>query len=195
MKILLATGNTHKRDEIQSILTEHEILVPGDLNLKMDVEESGSTYQENSYIKAEHLYNIAGGIPVLADDSGISVDYLNGEPGIYSARFGDIEAGRILTQEEKNNLLLEKLKGVDTRKASFICCMTLILSPNRVYTIQEEFKGEITTEPYGGGGFGYDPIFMVPELGKTAAQLTAQEKNSISHRGRALKVLKRVIND
>lgn len=185
MKILFASGNLHKKEELNKILKDHELVLPKELGLDMDVEETGSTYVENALIKANHLFKQGGGLPVLADDSGISVECLNGSPGVYSARYGDREAGRILSSEEKNQLLLKNIKGSSNRKAAFICCMALVMDSNKFITVQESFEGEITNEPYGDGGFGYDPIFYVPEFGKTAAELTEDEKNRVSHRGKA----------
>lgn len=193
MKILLASGNAHKKDELNKILEGHTLVLPIDLGIEMDVDETGETYFDNALLKAEALYKLSGGLPVLADDSGISVNALNNKPGVHSARYGSIEHGRDLTDIEKYNYLLKNLKGVTDRKASFICCMVLILDKNRMLSIQESFEGEITEEPYGKGGFGYDPIFYVPEFGKTAAELTEEEKNRVSHRGKAGAILKKLL--
>jgi len=189
MKILLASGNNHKKEELNKILKNHTLILPAELGITIDVEETGSTFLENSIIKAEALFELSQGLPVLADDSGIVVDALNGAPGIYSARYGDNEAGRILSSKEKYELLLLNMDGKTNRKAAFICCMTLILDKNRVFTVQESFEGEISHEPFGDGGFGYDPIFYLPELNKSAAELLDEEKNRISHRGKAGKLI------
>ena len=185
MKILLASGNTHKKEELNKILSKHEIIIPKDLGITLDVEETGKTFFENALLKAEALFKLSNGIPVLSDDSGISVNYLDGAPGIYSARYGEKEAGRELTSSEKNSLLLNNMSGIENREASFICCMILILDTNRIFSVQESFNGKLTHEAYGNGGFGYDPIFFVPEFGKTAAELSDIEKNRVSHRGKA----------
>ena len=185
MKILLASGNPHKKEELSKILMNHTLILPKDLGIKMDVEETGITYLENSLIKAKALFKLSNGFPVLADDSGISVKALNGAPGVFSARYGEKELGKKLTDMEKYQLLLKNMESKNNRDAAFICCMTLILDENRVFTIQESFKGEIAKEAYGAGGFGYDPIFYLPELNKTAAELSDKEKNRISHRGKA----------
>lgn len=185
MKILLASGNPHKKEELNKIFDQHTIILPKDLGIEMDVEETGSTYLDNALLKAQALYNLSGGLPVLSDDSGISVDALNGAPGVYSARYGLEELGKDLTSEEKNSFLLANMNNEKNRKAAFICCMVLILDKDRVFTVQESFNGLISTEPYGKGGFGYDPIFYLPEFGKTAAELTDEEKNRVSHRGKA----------
>lgn len=195
MKILLASGNLHKKEELNKILKDHELVLPKDLGIDMDVEETGTTYLENALIKAKALYDLSGGLPVLADDSGISVEHLNGAPGVYSARYGDKEAGKILTSEEKNILLLSNMEGAQNRKAAFICCMAFILDKNRVFTVQESFEGEIALEAFGNGGFGYDPIFFLPEHNKTAAELTDSEKNAISHRGKAGKTLNKLLEN
>lgn len=195
MKILFASGNPHKRDELGKILKGHELILPKELGLNMEVEETGTTYIENALIKAQHLYNQGTGLPVLADDSGISVEALNGAPGVYSARYGDKEAGRVLSSEEKNTLLLKNIKGETNRNAAFICCMALIIDSNRVITVQEAFEGVIAEEPYGNGGFGYDPIFFLPIFGKTAAELSDDEKNRVSHRGRAGEKISMIIKE
>ncbi len=185
MKIVLASGNPHKKEELNKILSNHQLVLPKELGIDMDVEETGTTYVENALLKAHALYELSGGLPVLADDSGISVEALNGKPGVLSARYGLEEFGHELSAEEKNSFLLKNLKGKENRKAAFICCMALILDKNRVYTVQESFEGEVATEAYGKGGFGYDPIFFVPEFNKTAAELTENQKNRVSHRGKA----------
>lgn len=185
MKILFASGNSYKKNELNKILKDHELVLPKEIGIEMDVEETGLTYQENALLKAKELYKMSGGLPVLADDSGISVDALDGAPGIYSARYGDEEAGRVLSSQEKNALLLKNMKNKKSRKAAFICCMAFILDDHRFFTIQEAFEGEVAMKPYGKGGFGYDPVFYLPEYGMTAAELDEDEKNRISHRGKA----------
>ena len=187
MEILLATGNAHKKDELERILTPHRILIPSDIGVEFDPEETGDTYLENALIKARALFESSGGRPVLSDDSGLSVPAMKGAPGVYSARYGSDEAGRELESWERNALLIEKMQGFEgsRRQAFFVCCMVLIIDEYRVFTAQETFDGLITDEPSGRGGFGYDPIFFVPELQKTVAELDAGEKDRISHRGRA----------
>jgi XTP/dITP diphosphohydrolase len=188
MKILFASGNTHKRDELNKILVEHTLVIPRELGINIDVEETGATFIENAIIKAKALLPYSNGLPVLADDSGICVEALKGEPGIFSARWGNT-GDKVLNQIEKNNLLLDKLNGENNRRAYFICSMVLFFNENNFISVQETFKGEIAFKPYGNGGFGYDPIFYIPELGKCAAELTETEKNSISHRGKAGDIL------
>ncbi|MGL1890362.1 MAG: RdgB/HAM1 family non-canonical purine NTP pyrophosphatase [Spirochaetaceae bacterium] len=193
MKILLASGNAHKKEELNKILSGHTLILPKDLGIKMDVDETGNTYLDNALLKAEALYELSGGMPVLSDDSGISVEFLDGKPGIHSARYGTDELGRELTDEEKYIYLLKNMEKATNRKAAFICCMVLILDKNRIFSVQESFEGEVTLEAYGKGGFGYDPVFYVPEFKKTAAELTDEEKNKVSHRGKAGATLNKLL--
>lgn len=191
MKIYLASRNIHKKKEISEILPEYTVLCPGDMNIKFNPEENGSSFTENALIKAKALWEIVNE-PVLADDSGICVDALNGEPGIYSSRYGSTPAHK-LSQEEQNCLLLEKMKGNPHRNCRFVCAMVLYLEKDRYYVIQETLEGTLAEKPIGKGGFGYDPLVFLPDLNKTVAQLTEEEKNNISHRGKALKILKKLL--
>lgn len=193
MKLVLATGNMHKRDELSQILTGHEVLIPKDLNASFDCVEDGETYLDNALIKAKALYKVIKQ-PVIADDSGISVPALGGAPGVYSARYGSEEAGRMLESPERNEFLLQNMKDIKSREAFFVCSMVLMLDEYRIYTVQETFSGEITYEPFGGGGFGYDPLFYLKEYDKTVAQLPADLKNRISHRGKAGAALKAILD-
>lgn len=193
MKILFASGNSHKRDELNKILEGFTLVLPKELGIEMDVEETGTTYLENALLKAEALYKVSGGLPVLSDDSGISVEALDGAPGIYSARYGKDILGSDITSVQQYEYLLKNMEGIDNRKAAFICCMVLILDNNRLFTVQESFEGELTQKALGKGGFGYDPVFYVPEMSKTAAELTDDEKNQISHRGKAGYRMKRLL--
>ena len=183
MEIILASGNRHKLYELKEILKNHTLLLPEDIGINFDFEETGSTFLENSQGKAFALFNQVNR-PVIADDSGLNVAALNGEPGIYSARYGSIN-GIELEAQVRNLYLLDKLKDKSDLSAEFICCMTLILDKNRFFSVQESFKGEITRESSGINGFGYDPIFFLPEYGKTVAELPEKDKNKISHRGKA----------
>jgi XTP/dITP diphosphohydrolase len=178
MEILLATGNAHKKDELERILAPHRILIPSDIGVEFDPDETGDTYLENALIKAQALFEVSGGRPVLSDDSGLSVPALNGAPGVYSARYGYEEAGRELESWEQNALLIKRMQGFSgsRRLAFFVCCMVLIIDEYRVFTAQETFDGLITDKPSGRGGFGYDPVFYVPELQKTVAELDAGGK-------------------
>lgn len=214
MKIYLATGNKNKKREIQQILPNHEILIPSDEGIAFDPDETGSTFYENSIIKAKTLYDIVHA-PVIADDSGICVDALGGAPGIYSARYAGPEYmqgrpdGKKIPQEEQNVFLIEQLnqavksgklpKGEylnGERSCHYTCSMVLYLGNDRIYVCQETFEGTLINsieEQAGDGGFGYDPIVFLPEYNKTVAQLSADEKNAISHRGKATKILKKII--
>ena len=193
MEIILASGNRHKLFELKEILKDHTLLLPEDIGIDFDFEETGSSYLENSYGKAYTLFNQINR-PVLADDSGLSVAALNGAPGIYSARYGSKD-GALLEAPERNLFLLKQLKGMEDLSAEFICCMTLALEKNRFFVAQESFKGEITENSTGINGFGYDPVFYLPEYGKTVAELPEEEKNKISHRGKAGYRIARLLKD
>ncbi len=184
MEIIFATQNKHKAEELRLILPGHIIYTPDDIGIDFDYEETGNSFLENSMGKAMALYKTTRKA-VIADDSGLSVPALNGEPGIYSARYGMKEKGRMLEAEERNLYLLDKMKDIRNREAYFVCCMTLILSPERFFTVQETMDGTIASKPAGVHGFGYDPLFFLPEYGKTVAEIPEEEKNRISHRGRA----------
>ena len=149
------------------------------------VEETGTTFEENSLLKAKAVME-ASGLPAIADDSGLCVDCLNGAPGVYSARYG----GEGLSDEDRYRMLLENMRGQMTRAAKFVSVITCCFPNGDVLTARGECPGAIAYAPMGEGGFGYDPVFFVPELKKTFAQLTAEEKNAISHRGTALKLFK-----
>jgi len=192
MEIVLATGNMHKKKELEQILSGHRILIPSDLGLVFDCDETGLTFMENALLKAETLYKLTGR-PVLADDSGLCVNALDGGPGIYSARYGSGKDGTLLTDSERNALLLKNIAGAEDRTAFFVCAMVLITAPYRVFSVQESFDGWIAESPFGGGGFGYDPVFVDALSGKTAAELTEAEKNRVSHRGKAGKVMSTIL--
>jgi len=185
--LLLATNNQHKKYELQQILSSINLITPEEIGIDFNCDETGSTFLENSMLKAETLYRIAGK-PVIADDSGLCVKGLDGAPGIYSARYGSPENGPDIESQERNTYLLEnmaKLSGAAERSATFVCCMSAIINDYRVYTVQETMEGYIADVPYGAGGFGYDPVFYLPKYSKTVAELSDTEKNRISHRGRA----------
>jgi XTP/dITP diphosphohydrolase len=216
MTIWFATGNTHKKSELAAILADHRILIPSDAGLDFDPEETGATFLENALIKARSLYHLVSetGLPdkgrpgpVIADDSGLCVDALDGRPGIYSARYGSGGArgidcggsadgnsvgGKKLNDAERNALLLRELGDNPKRSARFICAMVLLFSEDRFLVVQETLEGEIIKragDERGNGGFGYDPILWLPELGRTVAELSGEEKNRLSHRGKAAKVI------
>ena len=188
MKVVLASKNRHKLVEISKITEKFgiDLVLQSELGVDIDVEETGSTFEENSYQKAEAVMK-ATGLPALSDDSGIAVDALNGEPGIYSARYGFDESlddwGRLL-------LLLKNTEHVPDgqRQAKFVCVITMVTPEGQVIQARGEIHGELTREARGENGFGYDPIFFYPPLGRTTAELSPEEKNQVSHRANALKV-------
>jgi XTP/dITP diphosphohydrolase len=188
LKVLwFATGNAHKRDELAAMLSGADIRIPADEGLEFDPDEDGKTFLENALIKARALYRLVKA-PVIADDSGLCVDALDGRPGIHSARYGS-EGGRVLDVMERNLLLLRELEGAASRRARFVCAMTLMLDEHRLFAVQETLEGEICAEPRGQGGFGYDPLMYLPERGLTVAELPDGEKNAVSHRGKAVKAI------
>jgi len=185
-RIIVATKNRGKLEEIAQLLSglPYEVVSMTDAGVTGDITEDGSTFEENALIKARTVWN-ATGDTVMADDSGLEVDYLGGAPGIYSARY----AGQSATDEDKFCKLLKELSGVpeDQRNARFVCAIALILPDGREVTVRGTCEGYIAEEPAGAGGFGYDPVFYVPEFGMTFAQMGEELKNSISHRGNALR--------
>ena len=198
-KVIFATGNAGKMKEIRMILGDLviqgepvEILSMKEAGILSDIEENGSSFMENALIKAKAVAAVCDGAVVLADDSGLEIDYLNKEPGIYSARY----LGEDTSYHEKNNYLIERLLGVpdQQRTARFVCAIACVLPDGTVLTEEAVVEGRIGYEERGENGFGYDPIFMVPEYGKSTAELTEEEKNEISHRGKALRAMKERIN-
>jgi len=184
MEIFLASGNEHKREELGQILKPHRLLLPKDEGLDFDCEETGDTYLDNALLKARTLYDMVKR-PVISDDSGLSVAALGGAPGVYSARYGMKERGRMLSSEERNQFLLDNMAEQEDRRAFFVCSMVLLLDPYRIFTVQETLEGEISHNPAGAGGFGYDPVFYLPSRQCSLAEISAEEKNRISHRARA----------
>ena len=190
-EIILATSNQHKKKELTEIFDNKiNFKTLNEIGFNDKIIENGKTFIENSLIKCRAVFN-AIKKPVMADDSGLCVKTLHGEPGIFSARYG----GKGLTDKQRYEYLLKNIKEKDDLSASFICALVLYINPNNIYIVQEEVKGEITFEPRGNNGFGYDPVFFIPEFGKTAAELTNDEKNSISHRGKAAKMMKKIIDN
>ena len=187
-RIIFATGNEGKMKEIRMILADlgMEILSMKEAKVQLEIEENGSTFGENAEIKAQAVWNITKDI-VLADDSGLAVDYLNGEPGVYSARY--MEGA---SYEVKNRTIIERLKDAkeEERTARFVCAIAAVLPDGSVLHTDECVEGLIAHEPAGTNGFGYDPIFYLPEYGKTSAQIPLEKKNEISHRGKALEAMK-----
>ncbi|MBN2736396.1 MAG: RdgB/HAM1 family non-canonical purine NTP pyrophosphatase [Spirochaetales bacterium] len=184
MEFILASKNRHKAAEFSRILTGHEVLLPKDLGINFDHEETGTTFLENSFAKAESLYKILKR-PVISDDSGLCVPALNGEPGLFSSRYGMAHFGRKPSSAEQIEYLLSKLENISDRKAFFVCAMTIYIDQYHFTIVQDTMDGIISKSPSGIGGFGYDPIFYIPELKKTAAELGDFEKDKISHRGKA----------
>lgn len=184
MKVILASKNPHKLTELSAILSQHgfEIALESEYGLDIDVDETGTTFEENSLLKAEAVMK-ASGLPVLADDSGLMVDALNGAPGVYSARYGHKSS-----DGERTEFLLENMKDVpdEKRTAKFVCVITCLWPDGRKIVARGECPGVITREVHGENGFGYDPVFYLPELGMTYAELPSEQKNAISHRARAL---------
>ena len=188
MKVVLASKNPHKLVEISKITEKFgmELVLESQLGVDIDVEETGSTFEENSFLKAEAVMK-ATGLPALADDSGICVDALGGEPGIYSARYGFDDS---LDDFGRLQLLLKNTENVPDgqRQAQFVCVITFVTPDGKVIQARGEVHGELLRAPFGEGGFGYDPIFYYPPFGKSLAQVSPAEKNSVSHRANALKV-------
>ena len=188
MKVVLASKNKHKLEEISKITEKFdmELVLESELGVDIDVEETGSTFEENSFLKAEAVMK-ATGLPALADDSGIAVDALNGEPGIYSARYGFDES---LDDRGRLNLLLKNTENVpdEKRQAKFVCVITLVPPDGQTIQARGEVHGMLLRAPAGENGFGYDPIFYYPPFGKSLAQVSPEEKNRVSHRANALKV-------
>lgn len=187
MKVVLASKNAHKLQELQDILSAQgvEVILESAAGVDVEVEETGTTFEENSLLKARAVME-ASGLPAIADDSGLMVDALNGAPGVYSARYG----GPGLDDAGRYRLLLENMRGVLDRKCRFVSAITLCMPSGDIVTARGECPGTLAYAPQGENGFGYDPIFFVPEKKKTFAQLTAEEKNAISHRGKALELFK-----
>ena len=186
MKLVLASQNQKKLKEMSEILSQLgvEVCLQSEVGVNVDVEETGTTFEENSLLKAKGVME-ASGLPAIADDSGLCVDALNGAPGVYSARYG----GEGLDDVGRYQLLLQNMRGM-ARGAKFVSVITCCFPNGDVLTARGECPGTIAFAPMGEGGFGYDPVFFIPQLKKTFAQLTADEKNAISHRGKALEVFK-----
>jgi len=188
MKVILASKNQHKLIEISKITQQFdiELVLQSELGVDIDVEETGTTFEENSFLKAEAVMK-ATGLPALADDSGIAVDALNGEPGIYSARYGFDDS---LDDWGRLQLLLKNTEHVPDgqRQAQFICVITMVTPDGQTIQARGEIHGELLREPRGENGFGYDPIFYYPPAGMSTAEMSPEDKNKVSHRANALKV-------
>ncbi len=189
-RIIVATGNAGKMKEFKEVLgdLDADIVSMKEAGIEEEVEENGTTFEENALIKARAIAKKAAGAIVLADDSGLEIDYLNKEPGIYSARY----LGHDTSYDYKNKVILEKLKDVpkEQRSARFVCALAAVFPDGKEVVKRATIEGEIGYEIAGENGFGYDPIFFVPEYGVTTAELTMEQKNAISHRGKALRMIK-----
>jgi XTP/dITP diphosphohydrolase len=221
MIIWFASGNAHKKEELEAVLNANRpagagkitVKIPAEAGIPFDPDETGADFLENALIKARALYRAiaergpaekaagitAGGIPItaggtliIADDSGLCVDALGGRPGILSARYG-CENGKKPEAREQNALLLGELGENSNRRARFVCAMVLLFDPVRFRAVQETLEGELIREQRGTGGFGYDPIFWLPEKKRTVAELPAEEKNALSHRARAGRVIAKLL--
>ena len=188
MKIIAATQNKGKIREIKSIFSDFEIISMKEAGFDIEIEENGKTFEENALIKARAIAKLSS-LPVLADDSGLCVDALDGRPGIYSARY----AGEGATDEQRWEKLLKELENISNRSAKFVSNVAFVTPEGKEYTACGEVLGDIGFEPIGNNGFGYDPLFISKELGKTFAEASQEEKNSISHRKRALTKLYQII--
>jgi XTP/dITP diphosphohydrolase len=191
-KIIFATGNQGKLREIREILSDLDVEVVSmkEAGVDVEIEENGTTFEENAAIKARTVCDITAEI-VLADDSGLEIDYLNKEPGIYSARY----MGEDTSYHIKNANLIGRLEGVEDEKrtARFVCAVAAAFPDGTLQTVRGTMEGRIGYEERGENGFGYDPIFFLPEYGCTSAELSMEEKNKISHRGKALRAIKEVL--
>ena len=183
-EIVLATNNKHKLEEVRAFLAPHHMVVYGlhDLNLRpKEAEENGSNYFENALIKAKEVAKLTD-LPIIADDSGLEIEALNNEPGLHSARYAESLGGHANAIQE----ILRRLKDKDNRKARFVCDIVLINDGNKPLLFEGIAEGEIAEAPLGEGGFGYDPVFHSYEANKMFSELTQEEKNKVSHRGKAL---------
>lgn len=193
-RLIFATGNENKMREIREILSDLpvEILSMKEAGIQADIVEDGTTFAENAVIKAKSIMEMTGEL-VLADDSGLEIDYLNKEPGIYSARY----LGEDTSYHIKNNHLIQRLDGVENEKrtARFVCAIAAAFPDGRVVTTEGTIEGLIGYEEKGENGFGYDPIFFVPEFGCTTAELSEEQKNLVSHRGKALRKMREILKE
>ena len=192
-KIIFATGNENKMKEIRMILADlgMPILSMKEAGINVDVVEDGTTFEENALIKATEIAKVTENCIVLADDSGLEIDYLNGEPGIYSARY----LGEDTSYDIKNSIILERLSGVPDkeRTARFVCAVAAAFPDGTTEVVRGTIEGIIGHEIAGENGFGYDPIFFLPEYGMTTAQLSPEKKNELSHRGNALRAMRAIM--
>lgn len=197
MKIIFATGNSNKMKEIRMILQDlgMEILSMKEAGISVDIVENGATFEENALIKASAIAEIPEvktiNAIVLADDSGLEIDYLNKEPGIRSARYAGTDTSYLI----KNNLLLSRMKGVpdEERTARFVCAIAAVFPNGEKEVVRGTMEGRVAYEIAGANGFGYDPIFYLPEFGCTSAELSPEKKNELSHRGKGLRMMRKIM--
>ena len=193
-RIIFATGNEGKMKEIRMILADIgvPVLSMKEAGIHADIVENGTSFEENAVIKARAVMELTGSI-ALADDSGLEIDWLNGEPGIYSARY----MGEDTSYEIKNQNLIDRLAGVpeEKRTARFVCAIACAMPDGKILTCRETMEGIIGYESLGDNGFGYDPVFYLPDLHCSSAQLTPEQKNEISHRGKALRAMRKLLGD
>lgn len=194
-RIVFATGNENKMKEIRMILEDlgMEILSMKEAGVDVDIVEDGASFEENAEIKARAVARVLTNDIVLADDSGLEIDYLDKAPGIYSARF----AGEDTSYDIKNNILLDRMEGVpdEERTARFVCAVAAVFPDGTVDVVRETIEGRVAYEPVGDNGFGYDPIFYVLEYGCTTAQMSPEQKNELSHRGKALRSMRAILKE
>lgn len=191
-QIIFATGNQNKLKEIKAILPSFTIISAKEAGVSLDIEETGTTFKDNAYIKAKAIWNITGGI-VLSDDSGLEVDYIGGEPGVYSSRY----MGEDTPYNIKNQNIIDRLSNAkgNERSARFRACICAILDDGTTIFTDGSMEGLIATYIKGENGFGYDPILFLPEYNKTSAEISPDEKNKISHRGKALVAMKKKLEE
>ena len=192
MKLVLASKNVHKLTEMRDILSQLgvEVVLESDVGVDVDVEETGETFEENAFLKARAVME-ASGLPAIADDSGLCVDAMNGGPGVYSARFG----GEGLTDPERYRLLLDMMRGQLDRRCRFVSCICCCFPGGDTLTARGECEGTLAYAPKGPDGFGYDPVFFVPGMKKTFAEMSPEEKNAVSHRGAALRQFRQKLEE
>ena len=192
-RIVFATGNENKMKEIRMIMTDlgMEIISMKEAGVNLNIVEDGMSFEENAEIKARAVSRVLTNDIILADDSGLEIDYLDKAPGIYSARF----AGEDTSYDIKNRILLDRMEGVpdDQRSARFVCAVAAMFPDGAVSVVRETIEGQVAAEAEGENGFGYDPIFYVPEYGCTTAQMTPEQKNEVSHRWKALRAMKKLL--
>jgi XTP/dITP diphosphohydrolase len=186
----VATNNPHKLREFRRLFPDIRLLSPDQVGCPFSFEETGSTYLENALGKALHLYRLVES-PVLADDSGLEVPGLGGEPGIYSSRYGSTDTK--LSDFQRNAYLLGRAASLSDRRCFCVCCMVAVFGEKRYFLAQETFPGLLAAEPSGSGGFGYDPVVYLPEVGRTVAELEDEQKDAISHRGKAARRLRSIL--